>query len=122
MSYANRGMGCGLDSVGGVIGTVISFLTWLIYGAVASEWRDATRAGAIVAMAGCALFLIGSLMNGMKFAYVVGFGLVVMAFPTAMYNWGTGNTHGYAWLWTILWMAGSGVAIMLLKFWGTSSE
>lgn len=122
MAYANRGTGCGIDTFGGSIGTVFSFLTWLIMGAVTSHWRDATRAGAIVAMVGYLIFLIGSLINGMEFGYVVGLGLVMEAFPTAMYNWSTGNAHGYAWLWIVLWMVLAGAALMLLKWWFDRAE
>ena len=115
-SFGGSSGGCALDPLGLVLGVPVAFLVWVIMGAVTADWRDATRAGAVVALIGLGIMLIGWLFAGVRFVRTLAAGLALMSFPTAMYHWSIGNAHGYAWLWIVFWMCAVSTVVVFLTW------
>lgn len=111
----SQSSGCVLDSVGHVIGIVVSFLVTLVMFAVTVDFRASVNAGSILSIVGFGMVAAGWLLNELPFLYVCANASFLLAFPVAMYSWSSGSTHGFAWLWIIFWLcaAGGGLHVLL---------
>lgn len=111
---SSGGYGCGLETIGGLLAMIGSFVLYLIV-MITSGWHTGVVVGGAVSLVGLAFLAISAPFTSDDPVFAIELYGLLAAVPTFFVRWGNGASASSA-RHTAYWVAGIAVACMALTF------